>query len=183
MSTLVRETGETRVRLTLRREAGAEPGRIATGNTFLDHMLVTLARYAGVHLDVDAAGDLPHHLIEDVAITLGLCLAREVPQACRRYGDALIPMDDALVQVALDVGGRAYYGGRLPAPLYDHAFRSLAENAGMTLHVRVLRGRDRHHIVEAAVKALGLSLRQALAADATVFSTKGAVRLAWEEGD
>jgi imidazoleglycerol-phosphate dehydratase len=182
MSTLVRETRETRVRLTLRLEAAAQPGRIASGDAFLDHMLQTLARYAAVHLEVEAAGDLRHHLVEDVAITLGLALARELPAQCQRYGSALVPMDDALVQVALDAGGRAFYRGPLPSPLYDHAFRSLADHAGLTLHVRVLRGRDRHHVIEAAVKALGLSLRQALAVGTSVFSTKGAVRLDWEEG-
>ena len=82
-----------------------------------------------------------------------------------------------MVQVALDAGGRAYYEGPLPSALYDHFFRSLAENAGITLHVRVLRGRDRHHIVEAAVKALGLALRDALAPGRAVFSTKGTVRI------
>jgi len=185
MSTLVRETTETRVRLTLRSPRGAEePGRIATGEPFLDHMLSTLARYAGLHLAVEATGDLRHHLVEDVAIALGLALRREVPAACARYGAALVPMDDALVQVAVDLGGRAWYEGPLPVPLCDHALRSLAENAAMNLHVVVVRGSDRHHVVEAAVKALGLSLRQALAPNPTgdaVFSTKGAVRIEWEE--
>lgn len=185
MSTLTRETKETRVRLILRAaRPGEEPGVVATGELFLDHMLRTLARYAGLHLAVEASGDLRHHLVEDVGIALGLALRRELPAACARYGAALVPMDDALVQVAVDLGGRSCYEGPLPVPLCDHAFRSLAENAAMNLHVVVLRGRDRHHVVEAATKALGLALRQALARNPTedaVFSTKGAVRIEWQE--
>ncbi len=196
MSVLTRETQETTVRVTLLgaagagdgcgATAGASPPRVATGEAFLDHMLTTLARYAGLDLAVDATGDLRHHLVEDVAITLGAVLARDVPAACARFGHATIPMDEALVQVALDAGGRAHFEGRLPSRLYEHFLRSLAMNAGWTLHVRVLRGRDRHHAVEATFKALGLALRQALRqplagqGDA-VFSTKGAVRMAWEE--
>ena len=175
MTTVVRETKETTIRVELGRGAGAV--RADTGEPFLDHMLVTLGRYAGLDLAVEARGDLRHHLIEDVAIALGAALAAFVPASCARYGDRVVPMDEALVHVAIDVGGRAYYAGRLPSGLYDHWFRSFADHARATLHVRVLRGRDRHHIVEAAFKALGLALRQALAeeADGAVFSTKGAV--------
>jgi imidazoleglycerol-phosphate dehydratase len=93
-------------------------------------------------------------------------------------------MDDALVHCAIDVGGRPYYRGPLPSTLYDHWMRSFADNARATLHLRVLRGADRHHVVEAAFKALGLALRDALAEtgdDGAVFSTKGAVRLREEE--
>jgi imidazoleglycerol-phosphate dehydratase len=86
-------------------------------------------------------------------------------------------MDDALVEAAIDVGGRAYYEGRLPSSLYEHFLRSFAENAAATLHVRVLRGHDRHHIVEAAIKATALGLRDALTTADSVFSTKGAVRI------
>ena len=178
MSALTRETGETRVRIELRE--GAEPA-IATGDDFLDHMLNTLARYAGLPLRVDAEGDLRHHLIEDVALTLGAVLARDTPATCARYGDALVPMDEALVQVALDAGGRPHFEGRLPSPLYEHFLRSLAMAAAWTLHVRVIRGRDRHHVVEAAIKALGLAIRRARRDDGAVFSTKGAVRMEWED--
>jgi imidazoleglycerol-phosphate dehydratase len=115
-----------------------------------------------------------------MAITLGMALRREVPDACARYGEAMVPMDDALVQAALDLGGRFYYRGPIPSPLYDHFLRSLAEQAAITLHVRVLRGRDRHHVVEAAIKAVGLALRQALVPEGAVFSTKGAVAVTWE---
>ena len=182
MAIVTRETRETRVRVALRRNGAPATGSIATTEPFLDHMLVTLARYTGVELAVEAAGDLRHHLIEDVAITLGMALRREVPAACARYGSAVVPMDEALVHAALDVGGRFYYEGPLPSSLYDHFLRSFAEHAGMTLHVRVLRGTDRHHVVEAAVKALGLALRQALTPEGVVFSTKGAVEVTEENG-
>lgn len=183
MSTLRRQTRETQVAVTLARAGhdGEPRCLVATGLAFLDHMVKTLGRYAGLDLEVQAEGDLKHHLIEDVAITLGQALREEVPEACARYGSATVVMDDALVQVALDVGGRPYYEGPVPSQLYDHFLRSLAENAGLTLHVVVLRGRDRHHVVEAAVKALGLALRTSLAPGEAVFSTKGSVRFGRQE--
>ncbi len=183
MTTVERETRETRVRVELEHADGASDRGssadrlIDTGEPFLDHMLTTLARYAGVRLAVQARGDLRHHLIEDVAITLGDAFARFAPERAARYGERVVPMDDALVQVALDIGGRPYYRGRLPSTLYDHWMRSFSEHARITLHVRVIRGRDRHHVVEAAFKALGLALREALVEGNTVFSTKGAVAL------
>lgn len=179
MSTFRRETRETKVSLSL--QTGTGVADVATTDTFLDHMLVTLARYAGLDLDVEANGDLRHHLVEDVAITLGHALRDITPERYTRYGHATVPMDDALVQVALDAGGRPYYRGRLPGTLYEHFLRSLADSAAYTVHVRVLRGRDRHHVVEATIKALGLALRQALAPGDAVFSTKGAVRLERED--
>lgn len=184
MRSIRRETGETRVRVALEVAAGeAATCDVATSDAFLDHMLRTLGRYADWRLEVEAAGDLRHHLVEDVAITLGLALRDVVPATCRRYGAATIPMDDALVQAALDLGGRFWYQGPLPSRLYDHFLRSFAENAGLTLHVRVLRGEDRHHVVEAAIKATALALRQALAPGTAVFSTKGAVRVDRREED
>lgn len=177
MITITRETRETRVRVSLGPTPAADGAapRIATGETFLDHMLVTFARYAGLTLEVEASGDLRHHVVEDVAITLGEALRRAAPATCARYGERTVPMDDALVQAALDAGGRAWYAGRLPSALYEHWFRSFADAARLTLHVRVLRGRDRHHVIEAAFKAAGLALRQALADEGAVFSTKGRV--------
>lgn len=175
MSGYRRETGETRVELSL--EIGDGTSEIRTGDGFLDHMVVTLARYAGVRIRLDAEGDLRHHLVEDVAITLGLALADAAPERAARYGWALVPMDDALVRAAVDVGGRPWYEGRLPSKLYTHFLQSLAFNLKATVHVDVVRGRDRHHVVEAAVKAFGLALRQALAEGDGVFSTKGSVSL------
>jgi imidazoleglycerol-phosphate dehydratase len=189
MSTLTRETKETRVEVTLgirgrgrsHTGSGAPAPGVSTDDDFLSHMLVTLARYAGWGLGVEATGDLRHHLIEDVAITLGTVAGRDTPAECARYGEATVPMDEALVQVALDTGGRPHYEGELPSNLYDHFFRSFALNADWTVHVRVLRGRDRHHIVEAAFKALGLAIRQAMADSGDVFSTKGSVATEWAD--
>ena len=175
MSRLQRETRETSIGVEVSRGPGE--AEVGTGDAFLDHMLVTFARYAGLELRVRAESDLRHHLIEDVAITLGLALKDEVPDTCARFGWAAVPMDDALVRAAVDIGGRSWYEGRLPSALYEHFLQSLAVNLGATLHVEVVRGRSRHHVVEAAVKATGLALRQALTAGNAVFSTKGAVRV------
>lgn len=176
MNEIVRESAETKVSVQVVRGVGVREG-VRTGEPFLDHMLYTLARFSGLKLSIAAVGDLRHHLIEDVAITLGQALRGVIPDTCRRFGHAVVPMDDALVEATLDAGGRAYYRGRLPSGLYEHFFRSLADNAATTLHIRVLRGRDRHHVVEAAFKAVGLALAQALEEGNTVFSTKGAVRV------
>ena len=178
MATITRETKETQIRAELTKGSGASS--VDTGEPFLDHMLVTLARYAGLDLTVRARGDLRHHLIEDVGIVVGAAVAALAPATAARYGDRTVPMDDALVHVSVDVGGRPYYEGPLPSGLYDHWMRSFADNARATLHVRVIRGRDRHHVVEAAFKALGLALRDALAETGAVFSTKGSASLGVE---
>lgn len=174
MTVIRRDTRETQIRVEIVKDAGRTA--IDTGIPFLDHMLVTFARYAGLGLTVQARGDLPHHLIEDVAIVVGTALAAHVPATAARYGDRTIPMDDALVHCAIDLGGRPYYRGPIPSSLYDHWMRSFADNAKATLHLRVLRGTDRHHVVEGAFKALGLAIRDALVESGdAVFSTKGAV--------
>jgi imidazoleglycerol-phosphate dehydratase len=176
MTEVSRETRETRVRVVLERQAGTGAASVATGLPFLDHMLAALARYSGLALTVEARGDLRHHVMEDVAITLGTALAALVPATAARHASRTVAMDDALVEATLDLGGRAYYRGPLPSALYDHWMRSFATEGRLTLHLRVLRGRDRHHVVEAAFKALGLALADALADSGAVFSTKGAVR-------
>ena len=175
MSVVERETKETKVRVAL--SSGSGKASVTTGIDFLDHMLATLARYSGLDLEISARGDLAHHTIEDVAICVGAALERAAPTNAARYAHRVVPMDDALVECALDIGGRPYYRGPLPSSLYDHWMRSFADNAHVTLHLRVLRGRDRHHVVEAAFKALGLCLRDALVESGAVFSTKGAVGL------
>lgn len=177
MTELVRETSESTVRVAVERGGGASV--IDTGNRFLDHMLATLARYADVRFEIRASADLRHHLIEDVAITVGAAIRKLTGPAIARYGESTVPMDDALVSVALDAGGRAYYEGPLPSGLYDHWMRSFCEHAAVTLHICVLRGRDRHHIVEAAFKALGFALRQALRDGGGINSSKGSAR--WSE--
>lgn len=173
--TLERETRETSVVVRI----GERPDSptIATSDPFLDHMLATLARYSGIALGVQATGDLRHHLIEDVGIALGAALREAAPGARARYGHAVVPMDDALVEATLDAGDRPYWAGRLPSALYTHFFRSLALEAKWTLHLRVVRGRDRHHVVEAGFKAFGMALAQSLRPADAVFSTKGEIRL------
>ena len=159
MSVVVRSTRETQIRVEVMPGTGAS--EIDTTIHFLDHMLVTFARYSGL----------------DVAIALGAAIAALVPPRAARYGDRIIPMDDALVHVAIDLGGRPFYRGPLPSGLYDHWMRSFSDNARATLHLRVLRGTDRHHIVEAGFKALGFALREAFVDSGAVFSTKGGVAL------
>lgn len=175
MSKLKRETHETQIVCDVRPGTGQADVNIA--DRFLTHMIETLARYAGIDVAIDATGDMRHHLVEDVAIVLGRALRDEVPDQATRYGSAVVPMDEALVQAAVDVGGRPYYVGRLPSKMYEHFLHSFATNLGATLHVRVIRGRDKHHVVEAAVKATGLALRQALVEGSGVFSTKGSVAM------
>lgn len=174
-ATAERSTRETTVRV----EVAVGTGRAEVDTTvpFLDHMMVTFARYAGLDLVLHARGDLRHHLIEDVALTLGAAMARATPATAARFGDRTMAMDEALVQAVLDVGGRPYYEGPIPSSLYEHWMRSFCDAAACTLHLQVLRGEDRHHIVEAAFKALGLAYREALADSGAVFSTKGAVSL------
>jgi imidazoleglycerol-phosphate dehydratase len=175
MSKIERRTSETTVEVEM--AVGKGTANISTSVPFLDHMMTVLARYSGIDITISASGDLKHHTIEDVAIATGQAFAKVLPSACARYGDTTVPMDEALVQAIVDTGGRPYYRGPLPSSLYEHWMRSFADNAKITLHIRVLRGRDRHHIVEAAFKALGLALRQSLVETDAVFSTKGSVSL------
>lgn len=175
MTVIVRETVETKVRIEVARGAGQ--AQIETGLPFLNHMLVTFAKYSGLDLNIRAHGDLRHHLMEDVAIAVGTGVAKVIPATAARYGDRFVAMDEALLHAAIDVGGRAYYQGPLPNRLYDHWMHSFCQNGHLTLHLRVLRGRNRHHILEAAFKAVGLALRDALVDSGAVFSTKGAVAL------
>jgi imidazoleglycerol-phosphate dehydratase len=175
VSKLKRETRETRIVCQVLKGTGAAD--VKTGDRFLTHMVETLARYAALDVSVDATGDMRHHLVEDVAITLGQALRDEIPAKAARYGWAVVPMDEALAEAAVDLGGRPYYVGRTPSKLYTHFLHSFATNLGATVHVRIVRGEDRHHMVEAAIKAVGLALRQALVEGDQVFSTKGSVAM------
>ena len=175
MSKLKRETKETQIVAEVR--IGTGLSNVDIDDRFLAHMVETLARYAGLDINLKAKGDLRHHLVEDVAITLGLALRDEVLDQANRYGWAQVPMDEALVEAAVDIGGRPYYVGQLPSKLYAHFLHSFATNLEATLHVRALRGRDRHHVVEAAIKATGLALREAIKEGDAVFSTKGSVQI------
>lgn len=175
MTKVERRTSETTIAVSM--NVGNGTAKVDTGVPFLDHMMTALAKYSGIDLEITARGDLKHHTIEDVSIAMGEAFVRMLPAKCARYGMSTVPMDEALVEVTIDSGGRPYYRGPLPSSLYEHWMRSFADNAKMTLHIRVLRGKDRHHIVEAAFKALGFAIRQALVETDAVFSTKGSVAL------
>ena len=175
MTVVARETKETQIRVELVRGSGK--ASVDTGLPYFDHMLNTFARYAGLDMTLKGRGDLRHHLMEDVAIVLGTAVQQVIPPTAARYGERCIPMDDALVHAVLDTCGRFYYRGPLKNRLYEHWMRSFCEHARITLHLRVLRGRDSHHLNEAAFKALGLALRDAMVDSGTVFSTKGSVAL------
>lgn len=176
---------------------GSGRSTVSTGVGFYDHMLTSLARHALLDLTVEATGDThvdAHHVVEDVAIVLGQALRAAVGDkvGITRFGDALVPLDECLVQAAVDVSGRPYcvhtgepagqehvvIGGDYAGSLTRHVFETLAHSAGIALHVRVLSGRDPHHVVEAQFKAVARALRMALTPDPRVSgvpSTKGAL--------
>ncbi|MEO7108794.1 MAG: imidazoleglycerol-phosphate dehydratase [Polyangiaceae bacterium] len=177
MKAIVRETKETTIRVGLGKKVD-----VATGLRFFDHMLTAFSTYAGLPLEISAKGDLVHHTMEDTALAVGAFIRKITPTSCARYGERTIPMDDALVSSVIDIGGRAFFVGKLPSRLYTHWFRSFATASESTLHLRVIRGGDRHHLIEAAFKSTGLALRQAMRAEGgDIFSTKGSVRWRDEE--
>lgn len=188
MATIRRRTKETRIEVRAAKAAGGsaavrvEIASLAKGERerlpFFEHMLTALATYAAVDLELLAEGDLRHHVMEDVGLALGRALREITPEHAARYGEQTIPMDDALVTAVIDVGGRPFFVGALPSRLYTHVLQSMTVTLGATLHLRVLDGHDRHHVIEAAYKATGLALRKALALGGDVFSTKG--RIDWE---
>ncbi len=188
-----RSTSETKLVVEIDLD-GTGQADIVTGVGFYDHMLTALAKHSGMNLAVHAEGDLHidvHHTVEDVAIALGQAFAEALGDkvGITRYGDALVPMDEVLVQAAVDLSGRPYVvhaepdnmtpmiGPDFPTSLTAHVFESFAVHAQITLHLRVLHaGRDAHHIVEAQFKALARALRAAIALDPRVGgvpSTKG----------
>jgi imidazoleglycerol-phosphate dehydratase len=186
-----RSTGETTVSVTLDLD-GAGCSDVSTGLPFYDHMLDQLARHGGFDLAVAAAGDLhvdSHHTVEDVAITLGETFREALGDKAgiRRFASGLYPLDEALVEVALDLSGRPYVEWEVPLPeaiplgsppfdpqLAEHAVHSFATAAGFTLHVTLKRGRNVHHIIEATFKGVARSLRDAVRVEgAGVPSTKG----------
>jgi imidazoleglycerol-phosphate dehydratase len=185
-----RTTGETRVRLRLSLD-GAGDSNASTGVGFLDHMLDLLARHAHFDLDVEASGDLEtgsHHTTEDIGIVLGRALDQALGDrvGVTRYGDAVVPMDEALAACAVDLSGRPLlaWSGAIPATtiggfeteLAKEFFRAVASNAKLTAHVRLLAGTNAHHMVEACFKSFARALRTAVAVDpaeTAVPSTKG----------
>jgi imidazoleglycerol-phosphate dehydratase len=187
---IARITGETDVRLTLSLD-GAGEGRRVTGVGFFDHMLGALARHGGFDLDVEARGDLEtgaHHTVEDTGIALGQALDRALADRSGivRYGQATVPMDEALASCAVDVSGRPFvaFTGSLPetrvgdfdTDLTEEFVRAVASSARLTVHLRIEAGTNAHHMVEASFKALARALRAAVAVDpraSGVPSTKG----------
>jgi imidazoleglycerol-phosphate dehydratase len=181
-ATVRRQTGETQVEISLNLD-GRGQAEIDTGVGFLDHMLAALARHARFDLTVQASGDLQvdeHHTVEDVGITLGQALGQALGDRAgiARMGHAVVPMDEALALVAVDIGGRGYcvFDGQFDAPrigqlgtsLIPHFFEALALEARMNLHARLLAGRDDHHRAEALFKALARALHQATRHDPTL---------------
>ena len=172
---VVRETRETKVEVSLDLDGSGE-ARVAVPDEFLRHMVETLARYSSVDLDAKADGDLAHHLIEDVAITLGRAYRQAMGDGpVRRIASATVPMDEALVQVTIDLIDRPYVHLEVPDIMYEHFLRSFAMELRATVHTAVLRGKDGHHIVEATFKALGMALREALEPKPSLVSTKSGV--------
>lgn len=171
-SEIERSTRETRVSVALDID-GTGMFDVNSDIQFLKHMSETLARYASFDLTMSAEGDNDHHIIEDAAITLGKALRQALGDgSIERMGTAVVPMDDALVMASLDLVDRPYADVDLPDPIYTHWMRSFAMSAGMTLHIVVIRGFDEHHIVEAAFKAVGKALSQAVRPRSVELSTK-----------
>jgi imidazoleglycerol-phosphate dehydratase len=185
-----RETKETTVDLVLDVD-GAGQASASTGIPFLDHMLEQLGKHGGFDLKVEAQGDLEidlHHTIEDVGIVLGTALAEALGDKAgvRRFASALVPLDEALVQVALDLSGRPFlvyevdpvteWIGTFDPQLAEEFWRAFAFAAGITLHLRSLSGRNGHHVIEASFKGVARSLRDAVKVEGTgVPSTKGSL--------
>jgi imidazoleglycerol-phosphate dehydratase len=185
-----RQTGETKVTVELDLDGGSVEA--STGVPFFDHMLDQLGRHGRIGLVVEAAGDLEidaHHTVEDVGIVLGEALVQAIgdKRGIRRYGDALVPMEEALAQVALDISGRPLlaYAADVPAEtigqydtvLTEEFLQALARSGGLTIHVRLLSGRNAHHCVEAIFKGLARAIGDAVSIDprspGDVPSTKG----------
>jgi imidazoleglycerol-phosphate dehydratase len=192
-ASLVRKTSETDIALTLALD-GAGRSTVATGIGFLDHMLTAFARHGLFDLDVQAKGDLHidfHHTTEDVGIVLGQALATALgdKRGIRRFGQALVPMDEALAEVAIDLSGRPFLAwdvafeqpkiGEMDTELFEEFFRALAMNGLLTLHVQRRAGRNAHHVAEACFKAVARALRMATEADprakGAIPSTKGSL--------
>ncbi len=190
---ITRATKETDIALTLDLD-GTGASTIATGVDFFDHMLTAFARHALFDLTVEAQGDLhidSHHTVEDVGIVLGQALRQALgdKRGIARFGQALLPMDEALAEAAIDISGRAHVAwsvaferpmlGTMDTQLVEEFFRALAGNALITLHVTLRAGSNAHHVAEACFKAVARALRMAVAPDLrqndAIPSTKGAL--------
>lgn len=181
-ATLKRTTKETDIEISLDID-GAGEANVGSGIGFFDHMLILFAKHGLFSLSVQAQGDLVidgHHTVEDIGIVLGQALAKATGDKAgiRRYGHVYVPMDEALVLVVVDFSGRPFLAfdaelgqgriGEFDVELTEEFLRAVAVNAGLTLHVKVLAGKNRHHIVEAIFKALGRALSQSLERDPRV---------------
>jgi imidazoleglycerol-phosphate dehydratase len=195
-ATLGRTTSESSIELSLDLD-GTGASQIGTTVPFFDHLLTALSKHSLIDLTVTASGDTDidvHHTVEDTAIVFGQALKQALgdKSGIGRYGDAVVPLDEALVQAVVDVSGRPYLvhsgepagyahhliGGHFTGSLVRHVFESIAFNAGITVHITVLAGRDPHHIAEAEFKAFARALRRAVEPDPRVPgipSTKGAL--------
>jgi imidazoleglycerol-phosphate dehydratase len=189
-ATIDRKTSETTIKLTLSLD-GEGNSDVRTGIPFFDHMLTLFARHGLLDLTVEAKGDIEvdfHHTVEDTGIALGQALSKALADksGIRRYGSAYVPMDEALARVVVDCSGRPFLAyeaprgveaiGLFPFQLVEEFLRALAVNAGLTLHVSILAGRDAHHMAEGIFKALGRALDIAVSHDERVKgipSTKG----------
>jgi len=188
-----RITKETRIRAAVDLD-GTGAASITTGIGFLDHMLEQLAKHSLIDVELEAKGDLhidQHHTVEDTGIVLGQAVAKALSDRAgiRRYGAALIPMDEALTRVALDASNRPYLVwkisfkrpsiGGVDSELFQEWFRAFAQNAGLTLHVENLYGENGHHIIESCFKGLARALRDAIQPDprlgGAIPSTKGSL--------
>ena len=195
-ASLQRETSESRVSLSLDLDGTGE-NTISTTVPFFDHMLTALSKHSLINLTVDSSGDTDidvHHTVEDTAIVFGQALREALGDKAgiSRFGDALVPLDDALARAVVDVSGRPYLvhtgepegfenhliGGHFAGSLVRHVFEAIIAHSGLTVHITVMDGRDPHHIAEAQFKAFARALRKAIAKDDKVEgvpSTKGAL--------
>jgi imidazoleglycerol-phosphate dehydratase len=195
-ASISRTTSESSIELSLNLD-GTGSSNIDTSVPFFDHMLTAFAKHSLTNLTVKATGDIHidvHHTVEDIAISLGLAIREALGDKAgiSRFGDALVPLDEALVQAVVDISGRPFLvhtgepagfefhliGGHFTGSLVRHVFEAISYNAGLTTHITVLNGRDPHHIAEAEFKAFARAFRQAKAFDAQVDgipSTKGAL--------
>ncbi|GHD82704.1 imidazoleglycerol-phosphate dehydratase [Salinibacterium amurskyense] len=195
-ATIKRETSESSIELSINLD-GTGTSSIETSVPFYDHMLTAFSKHSLIDLTVKASGDTHidvHHTVEDIGIALGLAIKQALgtKAGISRYGDALVPLDEALVRAVVDVSGRPYLvhtgepagfemhliGGHFTGSMVRHVFEAISYNAGITVHVTVLGGRDPHHIAEAEFKAFARAMRAAVEPDARVSgipSTKGAL--------
>lgn len=196
MASISRTTSESSIELTINLDGTGE-SNIETTVPFFDHMLTAFAKHSLSDLTVTASGDIHidvHHTVEDIGISLGLAIREALGDKAgiSRFGDALVPLDEALVQAVVDISGRPFLvhsgepagfefhliGGHFTGSMVRHVFEAITFNAGLTTHITVLNGRDPHHIAEAEFKAFARAFRQAKALDPLVQgipSTKGAL--------